>query len=553
MQGAPDFSPLTRRLYPDSADIELRRVLARDSGQLDRLLAERLKQAGGWERLREFLLQCVADRIPTLVYGDYDVDGSVSSTLMFRWLRANGVPANIFLPSRFHHGYGLDRRIIEQMAGQGYRRLLALDCGTANIEEIAVACKHGLEVAVVDHHTCKEQLPQACMLNPHIDKVLPPLCTAGLTYTILAALAVDPGHDRVGDELELAGLATIADVVPLEPLNWALGHHSLARMPRTQNAGLQELLKVSRLHGLSQITGRQANFDLIPRLNAAGRMAQARIIPELFLGDQARAREIAARIQQLNNERKETSRRITEQAHAQALQYVEQAALVLHDSAWHPGVLGIVAARVAEQHGKPAIVLADAPGKPELWAGSVRSAGGIDVIAALAECEQHLFTFGGHAAAAGVKLARESLDGLREAWNVAVACIAQQIEAAITEGERTERGALQVVTLGELNAQFESDLWLLQPFGPEHALPRFVLGGVRIARADYMGSDRTHIALTVTDSVRQARVVGFNLSHLLNRLAVGDAVALIVECEPDNWNNSAGMMLRLVEVTESNG
>jgi single-stranded-DNA-specific exonuclease len=572
MDSAQSFSPLTRRLFPDSDDLELRSRLANDPGLLDSMLAGRLQKASGWPALRSFLLECAEQRIPTLVYGDYDVDGSVSSTLMFRWLRAHGVPANIFLPSRFHHGYGLDKGIIEKMAGQGYKRLLALDCGTANIEEIATACEQGLEVAVVDHHTCKDELPEACLLNPHIDRGLPALCTAGLAYTILAALRLEgvgeaiipPGEGPInaaqdgaingsprgffGDELELAGIATIADVVPLEPLNWALGHHALKRLPATQNHGLQELLKVSRLNGLSRITGRQAGFDIIPRLNAAGRMAQARIIPELFMADQQKAREIARQIEQLNIDRKETTRRITEQAHAQALQYVEHSALLLHDSAWHPGVLGIVAARVAEQHGKPAIVLADAPGKPELWAGSVRSSGGIDVIAALAECERHLTSFGGHAAAAGVKLNRDSLDSLREAWHEAVGCIAQQIEAAIAAGEGSLTDLL-TITLGELSGQFEADIWQLQPFDRQlHPMPRFILGGTRISRADYMGSDRTHIALLVTDNVRQCRVVGFNMSHLLNRLKVGDAAALIVECEPDNWNNKNGMVLRLVEV-----
>ncbi|MDQ3023035.1 MAG: DHHA1 domain-containing protein [bacterium] len=548
MDSAPSYAPLTRRIYSDTADLDLRRSLAREAGLLDRLLSERLMAAAAWPALRKFLLQCESDRIPTLVYGDYDVDGSVSATLMFRWLRAHGVPANIFLPSRFHHGYGLDMGIMEKAAGQGYKRLLALDCGTTNIDEVAMACSGGLEVAIVDHHTCKDSLPKALLLNPHIDHSLPPLCTAGLVYTILATLALYDGHELVGDELELVGLATIADVVPLEPLNWGLGHLALERMPHTANAGLQELLKVSRLHGLTKITGRQANFDLIPRLNAAGRMAQARMISDLLLADQQKAREIAGRIDRLNTERKEVTQRITEQAHAQALQFGEYSALVLHDGAWHPGVIGIVAARVAEQHGKPTVILADAPGKPELWSGSVRSFGGIDVVSALSECSDHLVSFGGHAAAAGVKVSRASIHDLRVAWHEAVASQTHLAEqASLTSG--AEPSQLPEAALGDLSSQFEDDIWSLRPYGPAHALPKFRLKGVNIARADYMGSTRIHIALQVTDGVRQIRLVGFNMSHLLPRLIVGDQAEMVVECEPDNWNNSVGLMLRLVEVT----
>lgn len=542
--GGVELSGLIRRTCADPAGLDERARLASSPALCTAELAARARTASAWPAVEDFLGRVIHDKLPTLVYGDYDNDGSISAYLMFAWLRDQGVPGNIFLPSRFKHGYGLDLATVRKAYGQGYRALLALDCGTADLEALAEAEASGLACAVLDHHQPKAELPACPLLNPHLDPVLSPLCTGGLCYSVLAAM----GASLRGDELQLSGLATIADLVPLEAPGWSLAHHALESLTNTPNLGLAELLKVSRLHGLSRITGRQVAFDLAPRLNAPGRLLSAKLVPDLLLSrDSQSARAQAMQIDELNSQRRDLGKRIGEEAAAQALAFPGSAALALYAQSWHPGVLGIVAAKIAGQFGRPAAILAPAPpGEPaggDLLSGSVRSAGGVDVVAALAASSAALVSFGGHAAAAGLKLRQDQLGAFRELWSAAVA--EQRAAPLAMEPPPAEAPAAGIE---ELTAAFEQDVWTLAPYGPGHPAPSFRLRGCRVLRASAMGADRTHVDLQLTDGVRQLRVAGFGQSHLLNQLTPGLAVEPLVEAEPDNWNNRVGIALRLLRL-----
>ncbi len=584
----PQLSALARRLYNTTDDIEQRLSFGSDAvffcGQLGALYRERSQ---AWPALEAFLARLVAERPATLVYGDYDVDGSCSVFLLHRWLRSQNVPGNWFLPSRFSTGYGLEKGNLEKAIAHGYKALIALDCGTTSMEEIDLCRRAGMQVAVIDHHSPKAALPDALLFNPHTDPGLPMLCTAGLVFGALCALWAAGGsaEARYGDEIEAAGLATIADVAPLNPYGWAMAHHALKALPGTLNLGLAELQKVARLHGISRLTGRNIGFDIAPRMNAAGRMQHAKWIPELLLSrDHTTARELAQKIDRLNEDRKAVGKQVTEQAMRQALSFEGAAGLVLADSQWHPGVLGIAAARVAEQLGKPVMVLGAAPGgaaangnpsgsrdseaagralaeesggahnpaaEPgdELLSGSVRSALKLDLLPALHAAEGVLFSFGGHSAAAGVKVWRSRLPELRRIWDEALHA---QIEALAKQTEYEpapeQDHEYPEVLLGELTAAFEEDVWRLSPSGPDWPAPRFVLRGLSVSRVSYMGADKTHLNLLLTDGTAELRVAGFNMSHLFFRLSPGLPVRPLVEVDADNWNNKIGISLRLIEL-----
>jgi len=536
------IAPLTRRLLPPEAQWEKRLELLENAPTGGALLVP--ADCAGWPETNRIIQTAIADKRPTLVYGDYDVDGVVATLLLYRFLRAHEVPGNSFIPSRMQHGYGLDMGIVKQAIEQGYQTLITVDCGSSNHAEISYAVEHGLQVAVVDHHTCDDELPPAPIVNPHLDQRLPPMCAAGLVYHLLKRLRHETPADKPAepDETELAGLATIADVVPLVPENWVMAHQALAALPETLNFGLAALLKTSGLHGLTRLTGRQAAFNIVPVLNAAGRMKTAKIAFDLLAAEsRERGGQLAALLGQLNDERKKTTDLVTRAAIIQAEGQERAAGLALYDADWHPGVLGIVAARAAELTQKPVAVCADAPGERELITGSIR-ASKVDVMQALQLCQQQVHSFGGHALAAGIKVEKERWAEFRQAWAQAVADAERIPAEALGPGEQVE--------LGEITEAFEADLWRLAPFGQDYDPPRATLADVRVQRVSYMGRDKTHLNLQVTDGIRQARIVGFNLSHLYRRLEVGSAVKPIVEFDPDNYNNRQTIMLRLIGLAD---
>lgn len=507
-----------------------------------------LETCAAWPAVRDVLLAAATDKSPTLVYGDYDADGVISTLLLQRWLRSRGVPGNVFLPSRFRHGYGLHDATVQQALAHGYRNLIVLDCGTANLDEIAQAVAGGLRVAIIDHHQPKPELPSAPLLNPHLEPALPPRCTAGLVYDVLSALYAAGAGEPNPDEVELVGLATLADVVPLEPRNWLLAHEALSLIPETPNLGLAELVKVSALHGLTRLTTQQLNFQLIPRINAVGRLRSPKLAYDMLSADSRELAAAAARqVDGLNQERKLVADQVTRQALLQALEHEQAPGLALYDPEWNIGVLGLVAARVAEQLGKASVVLTDAPAGDALLTGSARTVVGVDVVAALKDCGKCVYSFGGHAQAAGVKVRREQLEDFRHAWAEAVA---QAMGVTLVE-ERAP--SPPEVSLGELTAEFEQDIWRLAPFGPGYPAPRCALSGVSVSRIGYMGRDKLHVNLVVSDGVREARIAGFNLSHLVDQLPVGRRVLPAIEIEPDNWNNRLTIVLRLLGIVDGHG
>jgi single-stranded-DNA-specific exonuclease len=527
-----------QRLFADRTDLQERLSLL-DPEAVSRAAHRAVTDCSHWTAVREVLLRARDDRRPTLIYGDYDVDGVVATLMLHRWFRAHEVPGNVFLPSRMAHGYGLNLEVLGKAVEHGYRTLIAVDCGTANLTELEYAAGAGLDLAVLDHHEPKSALPAVPVLNAHLESSLPPYCAAGLVGAVLDVLRDEAGEAAAADEAELIALATVADVVPLVPQNWAVAHHGLRALPETTNLGLAELIKVASLHGLTRLTARQASFNLVPRLNAAGRMQSPRLMFDLLAAENEQdARDRALQHDRLNDERRQTADLVTRAALLQSTQLGDSAGVVLYGADWHIGVLGIAAARVAEQLGRPAVVLADAPHADGLISGSARSVGGHNVVDAFEHCTSLLESFGGHALAAGVKLKSAQLEAFRS-----------RFAEAVEEGAECDPKSpppLTEVSLGELTEQFEGDVWSLAPFGLGHEAPRCLLTGCSVERASYMGRDKTHLNLLVSDGQRQIRIAGFNQSHLLHQLAPGQRVFPAVEILPDNWNNRCSIMLRLL-------
>jgi single-stranded-DNA-specific exonuclease len=448
------------------------------------------------------------------VHGDYDVDGICSTAVLVRVLRALGADVDWYLPDRASDGYGLNAHTIRRLAVRGTRLLITADCGITAVEEVDLARALGIEVVVSDHHSPRADgaLPRAPIVHPVVcGYPCPDLCATAVAYKLALGMWEAAGRSMSGGggtlyrphhDLDLVALATIADVVALLGENRALVRHGLRALAATAKPGLRALLAVARIssdptHPLDE---RTVAFALAPRLNAVGRMHRADAGLELVLTeDPARAREIAAELDRANQERKHTETRILFDAERQVAALGERAAYVLAGEDWHPGVIGIVASRLAERHHRPFVLVAldGATGR-----GSGRSIAGFDLLGGLDACAGHLARHGGHRAAAGLEIERERL----EAFAAAFATHAERVLSAeqLVRSERVDA----VVRGDELGMALAEELRALAPFGCANPAVSLLVQGACFAERRPMGEGR-HVRFTVLADGARARAVAF--------------------------------------------
>ncbi|MGH2960270.1 MAG: single-stranded-DNA-specific exonuclease RecJ, partial [Solirubrobacterales bacterium] len=344
------------------------------------------------------------------VHGDYDVDGVCSTAILVRALAGLGADVTWHVPSRFEDGYGLSRASIERLAKDDVGLIIAVDCGIGSIAEVAYARELGVEMVICDHHTIGDELPDAPIVHPALGEYPTPfLCAAATTHKLAALVAERAGADpaMLDEDLALVALATVCDVVPLRGENRALVRAGLEQMRRTQRPGLRELMRVAGVDQL-KIGAQSFGFALGPRINAVGRMHSAEPAVELMLtSNDARAAELAGQLGSANMKRREVEQEILFEAETQAREQRDQFAIVVAGQDWHPGVLGIVAGRIAERFHRPTVALAIEGG---IAAGSGRSGGVYDLHGGLASCADLLVRFGGHRTAAGLELDASNLE-----------------------------------------------------------------------------------------------------------------------------------------------
>lgn len=381
----------------------------------------------GMTKAVERIAQAVVSGERVVVYGDYDVDGVTSTTLLVGFLRALGANVAYYVPHRLSEGYGLNPQAVDRLAASGTRLIVTVDCGVTAVEEIDRASRAGVDVVVVDHHKTPPELPRAvAMLNPHQPGCSFPfkdLCAAGVTFHLLMALRKHlrergfferRAEPNLRASLDLVALGTVADVVPLVGTNRVLVAHGLRELERGERVGVAALKRVAGLEP-GPVTAGQVGFRLGPRINAAGRLDDAGTAVELLLCDEpARAGFLAQQLDQANQERQEIERVITDAAVAQAAPKADRVrGLVLSADGWHPGVVGIVASRVVERFHRPTVVIGiDGDGAK----GSCRSIERFNMYEGLTRCAGHLVRFGGHHHAAGVQLERGQLEAFSRAF-----------------------------------------------------------------------------------------------------------------------------------------
>ena len=496
------------------------------------------------------------------IFGDYDVDGATSAALLGTFLRRAGIEPLIYIPDRIFEGYGPNVPAVRSLAERGTRLLVTVDCGTPSHEPLTEAARLGLDVVVIDHHQADEQLPPAvAVVNPNrLDDVsrLGHLAAAGVTFLVLVAINRElrvrgfwtearPEPDLL-DLTDLAALGTVADVVPLKGLNRAFVAKGLIVMRRREHAGLTALMDVARLSGPPEPW--HLGFMLGPRINAGGRIGRADLGAQLLMTeDPIEAGRIAAELDRLNRERQTIEQATLAEAEAEAMAALgieEKGAVVVTAAAgWHPGVVGLVAARLKERFGRPAFAIALEPG--DSGTGSGRSIPGVDLgrVVRHAVAQGLLTKGGGHAMAAGITLKRGALGAFRAYLEET---LAPMVEAARREDALLIDGAVSATAA---NIDLHATIDRAGPFGSGNPEPVIALPGHAIAYAEPVGQAHVRARFRAGDgaiiNAIAFRAVGQKLGDaLLNNR--GQPVHVAGCLAVDRWQGQERLQMRIIDI-----
>ncbi|MDX6672542.1 MAG: single-stranded-DNA-specific exonuclease [Solirubrobacteraceae bacterium] len=487
-----------------------------------------------------------------VVHGDYDVDGVCSTATLVRSLRRLGADPAWFLPSRLEDGYGLSPRTVQRLAAEGAGLLITVDCAITAVEEVAAARAAGIDVVVTDHHRPRADgaLPDAPIVHPVVSNYpCADLCAAAVAWKLAQALEAAAGIAGAGpgqaatarplgagsaaDDLDLVALATVADCVPLLGENRSLVRRGLRALAATDKPGLRALMHVAQVEP-GAMDAHAVGFRLSPRINAAGRLHRADAGLELVLTeDEDRAEAVARELDAANHERRDVETRILFEAERLVSEAGERPAYVLAGEGWHPGVIGIVASRIAERRHRPTVLIAL---DGDRGTGSGRSIPGFDLLAGLNAASDHLLRHGGHRAAAGLEVARDELDAFRAAFEAHAA-------ATLTPEDLVPVERVDAVVPGDaLHLDLAEELARLGPFGMGNPEPALLLPAAQLADPVAMGEGK-HVRFTVHGGGHRARAVAFGSPRLpVDPDTPSDATFTL---ERNRWNGAVEARLVL--------
>ena len=495
------------------------------------------------------VLRAVDEREQILVYGDYDVDGITSTSLLTATLTALGAKVTYFIPDRIRDGYGLSERGVDVARKRRVKLIITADCGITATNEVKLAKAAGIEVLVTDHHEPLGELPEAvAVLNPKRKDCPYPfkdLAGVGVVFKLVQGLAARrpdslPPSFVLG-HLDLVALGTIADVVPLLGENRVFAKIGLEQLCTSEKPGIVALKEVAGLKTRRVESGHVA-YILAPRINAAGRLGNAESGVRLLLSNEPHAAAVIAEsLEEDNTNRKKIDESTLEDALAQLRAYGPELppAIVLWSDRWHPGVLGIVASRLIERFHRPTILIACDGDEGK---GSGRSVPGFDVHQALQECSEHLIGFGGHSYAAGLTILSENLEAFRTR-------LCNVVQNRIRPDDYIPKLAIDgPILLDDLNEALVQFLDRLSPFGIGNAEPLFIADDVRLASPPMVVS-RNHLKMSIRQNGREMDCIGFGMGHMAGPLST-EAGRISVAFVPtiNVWQNRARLQLKLRDI-----
>jgi len=501
------------------------------------------------------ILRAIRDGDPIAIFGDYDVDGTSGTAILYKFFEFLGKPITYRIPHRVQDGYGLNERAIREFAEAGVKIVVTIDCGTSNLREIRLARELGMEVVILDHHEPPAELPPAtALLNPKRRDATYPfqgICSAGIAFKLAWALSnrMSPAHktspafrDFLLDAMAFAALGTIADVSPLVGENRIFATYGLDALRNARSPGIRALLAKARL-GDKPIDGFDVAFKIAPRLNALGRIGTAQDCVDLLVSrSEERIAEIVELLESSNRRRKGIEGEIFEQA----IERVERDGLAAHpvivvaDPRWHLGVVGIVAARLVDRFHRPAIVLAVEDGTAK---GSARSVEGFALHEALEACTEVLLTHGGHAMAAGLSLSDKNLVRFRERMHQYAA------ERLRSEDLRPKLLIDDEIALTTLTQAVVREIGRLAPHGAGNPVPVLSASQVRMSgEPKLMGKKGDHLSFFVSQAGTSVRAVGFGMGEWYEPLLRAREVSIAFLPTINEWNGTTNVELRLSDI-----
>lgn len=503
----------------------------------------------GMQEATNRIIDAITNNEKIVVYGDYDVDGTASAAILYLFLKELNANVQVHIPNRLTDGYGLSIESIELLAQQKTDLIITVDCGITAVDEVEYATSLGVDTIISDHHKPKETIPNAVAvldpLKPGCNYPYKYLSGAGVAFKLARAVS-----DRVGRKnnilqyLDLVALAASADIVPLTDENRILVKRGMEMINENPRPGILALIKKAKKE-VGSLTAGQVVFTIAPRINAVGRMGDAKRAVDLFI---EKDNDTADKIAQILEDENYRRRKIDEMTFSHAVSIIEETvdldkevAIIVHVDEWHPGVIGIVASRVVEKYYRPAIMLSTVDGVAK---GSARSISGFNIYEALQECDDMLIQFGGHEAAAGVAIEIDNIDKFRIKFNHVLR------EKMKEKDIIPEIKADIIISLSDITPKFVRILDQFAPFGPGNMRPVFIAKNVQLANYPrIVGSNHLLATLKQNGGDKVFDAIGFNLGYFAEIIAKDrDLIDIVFTIEKISRNGVSYPQIRLKDI-----
>ena len=492
------------------------------------------------------IIKAIENQEKTIIYGDYDVDGITSVTVLKSFLEERGLHVGVYIPNRLDEGYGLNKKAVEKIAKEGYTLMITVDCGISAIEEVKYANELGIETLITDHHEPGEEIPEALAVVDTKRKDNQYQCRnlagVGVVFKLIQAISI---RLRLEEKeylkyLDIVCIGTISDIVPLTDENRVIVKLGIKLVQQTRNLGLRAILQTT---GYNKIDSIAISFGVAPRINACGRMGHQEEALNLFLSkDINEVNELTQKLNAYNKERQEIEKNIF----AEAVELIKRDNLqgkntiTLMGKNWHHGVIGIVASKITEMYFKPSILLCE---EDNLGKGSGRSIPGFDLYEALTKCQKSIDRFGGHAMAVGITIEKDKFEEFKNEFEeIAKENHIEEILPILKIDSQ--------ISLDEINKEMVESLKELEPFGEENKTPLFLFKNLKIDSIRAL-TEGKHLKLTVKENKNIVNAIGFNIGELANEYKIGDKVDIVGNLEINSFNGVDNIQINIKDVMKS--